>query len=718
MHARVFSRGARPVPVLRSAEAAECALTCLAMVLSHFGHHLSVEDLRGRFRVSLAGSSLQALLEAAQKMGLTARAVRVDVDDLRHLSTPAILHWRMHHFVVLVHVKGNKYIIHDPAKGRCVVERREVDNAFTGVCVELSPSPTFQTRPKSRGLGLRDLWSNDRRLWGALGGLLTTTVALQALAILVPLQVQLTVDQGIALGDLSLINAIGIAFILIIALHAVMEGGRMWAANVLGAKFSYHLLGNVVSHLVRLKASYFESRHLGDILSRIQSSRAIQDFLTRGAVTVCMDGLLAAVALVFLLIYSPALTLIVIVGALSSGAVAAASYLALRSRTQAQLDATAREQTYLMESLRSATTLKILGREAAREASWRNLLAESLNAALTVSKSHTVFTSLRALVRGTTSVLLLWTGALIVVRGDGLSLGMLLAFLSFSQTFGDRFGSLMTELVQFKLLRVHLDRLADIVLTPAEDFRAISPPIETPGDIVFHNVGFRYGASERPVLDKASLIIAPGEYVGIMGRSGAGKSTFVKLLLGLISPDEGTIRLGGLSADDAVFRAWRGQVGVVTQEDRLFSGTIEDNIAFFEPTADAERVRIAAGHAHVLDEILDMPMGFRTVVGDLGASLSAGQKQRILLARALYRQPKVLVLDEGTANLDQASEVMIGDTIRRMSITRIIVSHRPLLLDLADRVLIMEGGRFQPVGTEVLKVEGAAADGVGGCDYA
>lgn len=718
MRARLSFRSRRPVPVLRSAEAAECALTCLGMVLAHFGHHVTIEDLRSRFRVSLAGSSLQALLEAAQNMGLTARAVRVDLDDLRHLTTPAILHWRMHHFVVLVQVKDRHCIIHDPAKGRCVVDRRELNGAFTGVCVELSPSPSFQVQPKSRGLGLRDLWSNDRRLWGALGGLLITTVALQALAILVPLQLQLTIDQGMALGDLSLINAIGMAFVVIIVLHAAMEGGRMWAANVLGAKFSYHLLGNVVAHLVRLKASYFESRHLGDVLSRIQSSRAIQDFLTRGAVTVCMDGLLAAVALVFLLIYSLPLTLIVIFGALASGGLAAASYLVLRSRTQAQLDASAREQTYLMETLRSATTLKILGREASREASWRDLLADSLNAALVVSKSHTVFTSLRALVRGTTSVLLLWMGALIVVQGDGLSLGMLLAFLSFSQTFGDRFGSLMTELVQFKLLRVHLDRLADIVLTPAEDLRAISPPIENPGDVVFDSVGFRYGASERPVLDQASLIVTSGEYVGIMGRSGAGKSTFIKLLLGLVSPDEGAIRLGGHLADDAVFRAWRGHVGVVTQDDRLFSGTVEDNIAFFEPTADPERVKLAASQAQVLDEILDMPMGFRTIVGDLGASLSAGQKQRILLARALYRQPKVLVLDEGTANLDQASEIMIGETIRRMSITRIVVSHRPLLLELADRVLVMEGGRFQPVEVKFGEFGGVSGHPVEGQDHA
>jgi ATP-binding cassette, subfamily B, bacterial CvaB/MchF/RaxB len=263
---------------------------------------------------------------------------------------------------------------------------------------------------------------------------------------------------------------------------------------------------------------------------------------------------------------------------------------------------------------------------------------------------------------------------------------MLFAFLSFRNTFNERAVGLINQLVQFRLLRLHLERLADIVAAVPETETTATPQLDVKGAIKVRELSFRYGVADQFVLQDVDFEVAPGEFVAVTGPSGGGKTTLLKLLLGLHRPTSGTIDLDGYRAAPELWRAWRRHVGVVSQDDRLLSGTIADNIAFFDPDLDMAKVQAAAAAAQVHDEIMRTPMQYLSLVGDMGSTLSGGQRQRVLLARALYGQPRVLFLDEGTANLDEETEAAIADLIEKMPITRIVVAHRPALIRRATRV--------------------------------
>jgi ATP-binding cassette subfamily B protein RaxB len=389
-------------------------------------------------------------------------------------------------------------------------------------------------------------------------------------------------------------------------------------------------------------------------------------------------------------------------------AVAMAAYPMMRRRTEEQLVESAAEQSFLMESVRAASTIQLLGREAERESLWRNAYARVVNANVSVGKWQITVQFAQTLIMGLQTAFVVLVGARAVLRGEGFSLGMLMACLALRQTFTDRATNLVAQALQFRLLAVHLDRLGDIVTAKAEiRSEAPRPMLEVSGAIRLEGVNFRYGFADPPILTGIDLEVAPGEFVAITGVSGGGKTTLLKVMLGLHAPTSGAVFLEGQPAGSELFRAWREHVGVVAQDDRLLSGTLAANIAFFDPAMDMERVLEAAGAALIHDDISRMPMQYMSPVGDMGSALSGGQKQRVLLARALYRRPKILFLDEGTANLDIATELQIANIIAGMSMTRIVVAHRPALLERADRVLTVSGGmlRNAPSSTGIRSAE-------------
>jgi ATP-binding cassette subfamily B protein RaxB len=298
---------------------------------------------------------------------------------------------------------------------------------------------------------------------------------------------------------------------------------------------------------------------------------------------------------------------------------------------------------------------------------------------------------------GVQFIVILYLGAMAILKSQGFSLGMLYSFLAFRSMFTERALMLIGRASQFGMLSLYAERLSDFVLEKPEVTPGSEVDAELAGNIVLSDVSFRYGATDPLVLDKVNLEIRAGEFVAITGVTGGGKTTLFKLLLGLQQPTEGTIHLNGERATPALWQAWRAHIGVVRQDDQLFSGSLAENISFFDPDLDMARVREAAAAAAVSQDIDRMPMKYLTLVGDMGSSLSGGQKQRILLARALYRRPKMLLLDEGTANLDPATEDLIANMIAGMPITRIVIAHRPALIDRASQVLKVVHGRIETV---------------------
>jgi ATP-binding cassette subfamily B protein RaxB len=667
------------------------------MMARYHGHDVDLNGLRQRFALSLSGMSLRSLMGLADQLDFSCRPLRVELAALSKVKMPAILHWDLNHFVVVKSVTSKAAVIYDPALGVRTLSLAEVSKHFTGVVLEIEPTGRFQPIEAKVPMHLSSLWSRLTGFHSALIQVIALSAVLQITAFAAPFQIQLVIDEAVYHADQDLLLVLALAFGALVVVQASVEALRAWALRVFGHLLSFQIVGNLIRHMMRLPADFFEKRHVGDILSRIGSVQPIQEAITRGVVSSIIDGLMAFVAAGIMFFYSAMLGGIVVLAVLLHLTLVLVMFPGMRHRMVEEILARAKEQSHLMESVRAATTIKLMGREVERESAWRNLFADVTNASVSVAKYQISMGFVQSLLSGLVYVIIVFLGARLILSGQGFSVGMLFAFISFRQTFNDRAVGFINQLVQFRLLGLHLDRLSDIVTAVPETDTATAKKIDVKGAIKVKDLSFRYGAADQFVLQDLNFEVAPGDFIAVTGPSGGGKTTLLKLLLGLQRPTEGTIDLDGNRADPDLWRAWRSHVGVVAQDDRLLSGTIADNIAFFDPDLDMARVQAAAKLAQVHDEIMRAPMQYLGLVGDMGSTLSGGQRQRVLLARALYSQPRILILDEGTANLDEETEEAIADLVESMPITRIIVAHRPELIRRAARVLYVKDRRISEI---------------------
>ena len=678
----------RRLPVIVQSEAAECGLACLAMIACYHGYETDLASLRRRFSLSLKGATLSRLIEMAQALGLQGRPVRLELEELDQVKRPCILHWGLNHFVVLKEVRRGGVVIHDPAQGARTVPWAEASRQFTGVALELSPNANFRKAREADPFEWRALIGRIHGLKSALSEVLVLALLLEILALLSPLFTQAIIDQVLAAGDHDLLTVLGIGFILMLLLQAAVSALRSWTVMRFGTSLHLSWAGNVFSHLLRLPEEYFGKRHLGDIVSRFQAVHAIQHTLTTRVVEVLLDGLMATLTLAVMLIYSFKLSAIVLSAFLVYVLVRVLSYRVQFEATSQQVIASAQQQSRFLEAVRGATTIRLHNQSAAQSARYMNATTDTLNRGLVVQKLNLIFGSANTLIFGLENTAIYWVGALMVLGGADFSAGMLIAFTMYAGMFTSRASSLVDYAVQVKMLRLQGQRLADIVLTPPERHveTNYAGPLPEPS-LQVRNLGFRYAEGERWVIRHLDLDIAAGESVAIAGPSGLGKTTLAKLLLGLLEPQEGEIRIGGIELKRLGKRSYRELLGAVLQDDTLFAGSIADNISFFDPEATPQRIETAARLAQIHADIVDMPMGYHSLVGDMGSTLSGGQRQRVLLARALYKRPRILVLDEATSHLDLATERAVNAAIQRLQITRIVLAHRPETLASAQRVI-------------------------------
>ncbi|MEE4538948.1 MAG: peptidase domain-containing ABC transporter [Erythrobacter sp.] len=684
------------VRLVRQTELAECGLASLAMVANYHGLDIDLGTLRRRFAPSLRGAPLRSLIGLADKIGLTPRAVKLPLEELKNLHMPCILHWDMNHYVVLERVKGDKALIHNPDGRSTNMPLDEVSIHFTGVALELRLSDNFEGGKHRQRLRLSQLWQRMTGLKRAIAQILVLTLVLQAYVLALPYYMQVAIDNALPALDLDLLAVLAIGFGLFTLINASVSFLRSFVLLVAGTTLGFTLASNVARRLFRLPVDWFEKRHTGDILSRFQSVGPIQSMLTQGAVAAIVDGLMAVLTLALMFWYSALLAAIAIVAFLLYGIVRAVSFSFEREAQEASIVTSGKEQSTLIETLHGMTTLRLFGREVLRHALWQTRLTDSINADVRMARIGIWQGTANALIFGLENILTIYLAISFVIEGSGFSVGMVFAYIAYKGQFIGKAAALIDNGIAFKMLGLHLERLSDIALSEEDKSFGDSFDRETElkGRIELRNVFYRYAPTDPLVLEGVNLTVKQGEFVAITGPSGGGKSTLVKLLLGLVEPESGEVLVDGLPLNRFGYKSFHSQIAAVLQEDNLFAGTLAGNIALFDEVVDMERVVGAAVAASIHNDIIQMPMQYETLVGDMGSTLSGGQKQRVLLARALYRQPRLLVMDEGTAHLDTEHERAVNDAISAMGTTRIIIAHRNETIDAAERILVMADGKL------------------------
>lgn len=674
-------------------EASECGLACLAMVAAHHGLDLGMAELRRRFPMSLKGLRLSQLVEMAGSLGLHGRGLRLDMDGLAKLKMPAILHWDLNHFVVLESVRRDSITVIDPSYGRRTLPLSEVSRHFTGVALELEPGREFTPETRHEAVSLRKLTGPVRGIWRALSLLLLLSLTLQVFVLVTPLYMQWVVDQVLVSADASLLTVLGIGFALLVVVQIAVSVLRGWTVVYLSARFGLQWTANVFAHLLRLPLDFFEKRHLGDVVSRIGSVQRIQQTITTNFIEAVVDGLMGLATLAMMLVYSPVLAMVTLVAVALYLGLRMATFRRFRDGSEQQLIEAARQQSHFFETVRGMQSIKVSGIESQRRSAYLNLLHRTIDREVWLARLDLVFSQSNALVMGLERVIVIWIGASLTLEGT-FTVGMLIAYLAYKEQFTQRVATLIDRIMEFRMLRLHGERLADIVMAEPEPVEHMVALPTKPPLIQARSLSFRYADGEPWVIANCDLDIAPGESVAIVGPSGCGKTTLVKILLGLLAPVAGEIRIDGVPFKQLGHANFRRTAGAVMQDDQLFAGSIGENISLFDDTWDQDRIEEAARRAAVHDDIVSMPMGYHSLIGDMGSSLSGGQRQRILMARALYRRPMVLILDEATSHLDVERERLVNAAVSMLELTRIIVAHRPETIASADRVLVMEGGRI------------------------
>ena len=513
--------------------------------------------------------------------------------------------------------------------------------------------------------------------------------------LLTPFYIQLVVDEAIGQGDVSLLTILLLGFAVVYGLATIIRALREWVILTLGESLTFQLGGNVVRHLIRLPLAYFERRHVGDLMSRISSIQPIQALLTKGIVSVLIDSVLLVTTLTVMVLISVPLTAIVVAVTLVYLALNQLFYPTVRRYSEEEILARANEETFLMESMRAIRAIKLHGHEATRESGWRNRYAEVISATYRRRMIDIRVELAEGLLFNLSLLLTVYIGAVAVME-QRMTIGLLLAFLAYRSSFTASATALIAQLQKWRLLGLHLERLADIVGEKQEQLlpgRTREGPGAGPA-LRVEGLTFAYGPTEPPIFEDLNLEIPSGSLVAITGPSGCGKTTLLRVLLGLLQPSAGKIAVDGVPLGPPTLSGWRARIGAVMQDDYLLSGTLADNIAFFDPHPNQSRIETSARLACIHDDIQQMPMAYQSLVSDMGVALSSGQRQRILLARALYRDPDALFLDEGTSHLDEENEARIVEMIAILGITRIVISHRPAIIQRADFVLHFEHGRL------------------------
>jgi len=696
------ARQRRRVPVLISDTMTECGAACLAMVLGYFGRRVTVEECARRCFVGRDGASALAVATAARSYRLQVKPYRVErLDDLAQVGAPAILYWAFNHFVVLERFRGADAVIVDPARGRVIADRQELDENFTGVALAMTPGPGFSpggARPPSPG------WAMAARAARAPGAgrltarILLASALLTALGLAGPAVTTLMVDQVLPAGQPATLAALALGVGLVALSQTLASLARGLLLVDLQNEVDRTLSTSFFDHLLRLPYGFFQAHSVGDLLGRMSANSQVRMVLTQNTLSGILDGVLVAVYAAVLFAYSATFGLVVAGFGLAQILLVVLPARRITQLTVVELTEAGRTGGFAAEALRGIDSVKAAGSEEWAFGRWRTLYERQLAASARRARLTAIVSVGMTAAADTASLALPLLAGWQVLSGR-FSIGAMFGLIALATNFSGPLTRLAVSFQQLQGVQGALRRLATVLATTPEQASGPcrpAPPLTGRIDLV--DLGLRHPGGNSWAVRHIHLSIPAGAQVAFVGPSGSGKSTLVKLILGLYPPTEGTVLLDGHDLRGLDLRTARSQCGVVTQEVAVFNGTIRQNIAFGTPGLPLAEVRRAARLADLERDIVGMPMGYETIISENGSALSGGQRQRLALARALAGQPALLILDEATSALDTLTETTIAGNLAGAGITTITVAHRLSTIRHADLIIVFDKGTIAETG--------------------
>lgn len=667
--------------------AAECGLACIAMIAARHGRRITLPQLRVRFPPSPRGTNAQRLKAIAEQIGLGSQCVTIELSALTSANLPCILHWNERHFVVLAKKNGGLLTIHDPAVGAFSIDIEEASKHFSGSAILLQPMPATSLDESTPPPNIFQMVRAVPNAMKALGTILSLSTLLQVFALISPLLLQITIDKVVPAGDLSLLAILIAAFSALLIIQMATAVLRSLLTLSVARRINTSWLTETFSHLSSLPLKFFEVRHMGDVISRMHSVLALQRTVTASAIDGTIDAVMAVIVLAMMLTYSVKLSLISVSAVALYFLARAAMHNRIKTATENHLNASAKQQSYLLESVRGMQAIKMAAIEDYRSSRYADLVRLTASKEAALSKFNVAIGASSQSIFGIERIIVVCAAAVLIIDAS-ITIGMLVAYLAYKEQFSQRINNFVDKFLELKMTALHLERLHDIRGTAPESGIGDG----TPGSVLSFsleaiNLGFRYDPDGPWMFRGLNFSIFDGDWAAIVGESGAGKTTLLKILAGLLEPTEGRIMLNGMDISKLNRQSYRRLIGAVMQDDHLFAGSVADNIALGEETRDSKMIKAAAKAACIHEDIELMPMKYQTPIGDMGSTLSGGQRQRLTIARALYKRPKCLILDEATSHLDARLENQILSSLSGIKVTKISVSHRGDFEKHATRII-------------------------------
>jgi ABC-type bacteriocin/lantibiotic exporter with double-glycine peptidase domain len=698
------------VPLVEQMEHSECGLACLSMILGYFGQYTSLVQIRETFGVPRGGSSFYQMLEIAQYYGLESKAMKGDCRSLEKNAFPILAHWEGKHYVVVETIKKRRVRIVDPAKGRQIMPLQEFLEKYTGYFITFKPQENFQTNKRPAYIGFYLSFALENRRW--LLAILGISLFLQSLGLIVPFTTQWITDTILS-ADANMSSIVGGGILAAFLFYGLFSVCRGYFIAKLQTRMDNSMMSKFISHLFRLPYSFFQNRPGGELVYRANSNIMIRQILSGRLISFLIDGILLVTYAALMLWQSLEMGMVVIALGISIVLFLIGTTRITRELTNKEVNAQANVQSMLSENIHGICDVKVMGIENKVFNFWKDRFDQQLR----VTEKKSIWTSFLDTVTSSVQFILplflLWYGSSIVLTGD-MTTGQLLGFNALATVFIIPLVSIGAGYSELMYLVSYLQRIYDVVESQPEHTPELM--IETrpcvKGKIAFKNVSFQYDYFSKPVVSDLNFTIQPKEKIAIVGPSGSGKSTIAKLILGLYKPTTGEIELDGIPLDRFDPSLIRDKIGAVLQETRLFNQTIARNIYFRKTGEFSEEeykaIMEAAQSANIHEDIMSTPLGYNTTLSEAGVNFSGGQRQRLLLARALMDDPAILILDEATSALDALSERQIKETMDQINTTQVMIAHRLSTIQDADRIFVVNQGKIVEEGSheELLRHKG------------